>query len=205
LFRVLEIPSAIAITLISFFCTLSLHVGESLFQRAYTTDAVPQGHFELEQAVRSRFERSFGDDLTCDFVSEFEYGITDSLQGALYPNTGYIDAHHSPDDDDPNGLTGFPKRAFVENISVEFIYRILSPIKDPIGLAFYIEPEYNFNDLHNGLHYDKTGVDCRIIFKKIFSTTRSSSFRTWWPRPNLSGFAMNRRGLANSTTTMSWN
>ena len=164
----LKIRFALAIVFLS--CLLTARGGESLFQRAYTTDTVPEGHFELEQAVRSRFERSFGDYLAFDFTSEFEYGITDNLQAALYLVTGYIDANHSPDDDDPHGLTGFSRnRGFVEGVSTEFIYRVLSPVKDPIGLAFYIEPEYNFNDPHNGLHYDKTmGVDYRAIFQKDF-------------------------------------
>ena len=147
-----------------------LRAGESLFTRAYTTDTVPEGHFELEQAVRDRFERSFGDYRAFDFISEFEYGITSDLQMALYLRSGYIDAHDAPDDDDPHGVTGFSRnRGFLQSLSTEFIYRLLSPVKNPIGVAFYIEPEFAFNDLHNGLHYDKTmGMEYRVILQKNF-------------------------------------
>jgi hypothetical protein len=136
--------------------SLSAHAGESLFGRAYTTETVPMGHFELEQAVRNRTQRAFGTYSATDFKSEFEYGVTDNFQVAFYVNTELLNANNAPDDNDvpegdqPGGL-GFSRHSFfVQSLSTEFIYRILSPVADPIGLALYYEPEWDFYDMHNG-------------------------------------------------------
>ena len=144
--------------------------GEGLFSRVYTVETVPQGHGEIEQLVRNRDGRSIGEYSAFDFKTELEYGIRDNLQVAFYFNTGTQDARHAPDDDDPNGATGFTRHnAYVQSISTEFIYRVLSPVKDGIGLAFYLEPEYDFYDLHNGLKYDGSAeLEFRILLQKNF-------------------------------------
>jgi len=144
--------------------------GEGLFSRLYTTETVPGGHYEFEQLARSRTGRSMGRYTAFDFSTEFEYGVTDQLQAALYVNTGHISATGAPDDDDPNGKTGFTRdKFFVDGVSLEFIYRVLSPVSDPIGLAFYFEPGVMFNDRHNGLAYDKTfETEYKILLQKNF-------------------------------------
>jgi hypothetical protein len=144
--------------------------GEGLFSRAYTTETVPEGHFELEQLVRDRNGRAFGTYNALDFKSEVEYGITDKFQGAFYFDTSYIHAVGAPDDNDPLGETGFTRTSFsVTDFSFEFIYRALSPISDPIGLAFYIEPELVLHDLHNGdREYNGFSNEFRILFQKNF-------------------------------------
>jgi hypothetical protein len=142
--------------------------GESLFSRAYTTETVPADHFEIEQTIRNRSGRSFGKYTAFDFKSEFEYGITDKLQGAFYLNTGYLNASGAPDDNDPNGSTGFSRSGFfLTSIALEFIYRAMSPISDPIGLAFYLEPEVDLHDFHNGLkEYHSFANEFRVLLQK---------------------------------------
>lgn len=129
---------------------------EALFSRVYTTDTTPAGHFELEQIVREREGRAFGHYDATDFRSEFEYGVTDKFQVAAYLNTNRMHATNAPDDDDYNGTTGFTRHNFtVQSVSAEFIYRFVSPYesKNGWGFAVYLEPEYDFHDLHNGLKY----------------------------------------------------
>jgi len=144
--------------------------GEGLFSRVYTTETTPGGHYELEQLVRNRRDRSFGNYSALDFKTEVEYGFTDAFQGAFYLNTGHIAAKNAPDDDDPNGATGFSRNSwFLQGFSTEFIYRFTSPVTDPLGFAIYFEPEYDFHDLHNGLQYDRTfEFEMRIILQKNF-------------------------------------
>ena len=146
--------------------------GEGLFSRAYTTETTPEGHFEIEQLVRGRYERSFGTYNAYDFKTELEYGVTDNFQASIYLNAGTMDAHGAPDDDDPKGSQpgGFTRvNSYFQGISFEFIYRVLSPIKDGFGLAFYIEPEFDFQDIHNGLRYDRTmATEYRVLFQKNF-------------------------------------
>ncbi|HUO58558.1 MAG TPA: hypothetical protein VMV05_10330, partial [bacterium] len=74
------------------FLTMKVQAGEGLFSRTYTTETVPGGHWELEQAVRYRFDRAFGSYSAFDFITEAEYGISDNLQAALYVKTGAIEA-----------------------------------------------------------------------------------------------------------------
>jgi hypothetical protein len=128
----------------------------------------------LEQTLRSRFDRAFGSYVAFDSLTELEFGITDNFQVGVYLNSGYINAHGAPDDDDPHGATGFSRsKPFLEGVAAEFIYRVMNPVKDPIGLAFYIEPELNFTDLHNGLQYnDSWGVEYKILLQKNFLDDR---------------------------------
>ena len=146
--------------------------GEGLFSRPYTTETVPQGHYEIEQMVRNRTGRSFGTYSAFDFRSEFEYGITNNFQGAFYLNSEFLNAHNAPDDNDPAGDQpgGFTRKSFfIQGVSFEFIYRVLSPISDPIGLAFYIEPSIDFRDIHNGVHeYHSFENEFRILLQKNF-------------------------------------
>jgi len=144
--------------------TASAFGGEGLFSRTYTTETVPATHWELEQMIRNRSERSFGEYSAFDFSTEFEYGITNNFQMAVYLNSGFVHAKGAPDDDDPNGATGFSRdRTFLQGISTEFIYRIFSPVTDAVGLALYFEPEVYFNDPHNGL--TQVGATCSTSFR----------------------------------------
>jgi hypothetical protein len=153
--------------------SLSAHAGEGMFNRAYTTETVPQGRFEVEQMIRNRSGRSYGSYSAFDFKTEFEYGVTDQFQAAFYFNTNYMNAKDAPDDDDPGiaaGNPGFSRNLWsVQSLSLEFTYRLLSPISDPIGLAVYMEPTYMLHDLHDGLTYDKAFEnEFRIIVQKNF-------------------------------------
>lgn len=148
------------------------HAGEGLFGRAYTTETVPKGHFELEQTVRNRSGRAYGTYSGTDFFTEFEYGVSDNFQAAIYLNTGYIYAKGAPDDNDAQGDTpgGMDRNRFgLESIKMEFIYRALSPITDGIGLAFYLEPEFLTMDLHNGdSYYYSFANEMKVLLQKNF-------------------------------------
>ena len=143
---------------------------ESLFSRTYTTETMPARQFEIEQVIRNRSGRAYGDYSATDLRTEFEYGITDALQAALYVNYGYLSAGGAPDDDDPAAESGFTRsRTYLQGFSTELIYRVMSPVLDPIGLAFYFEPEIYFTDPHNGLKYDGTfATEYRVLFQKNF-------------------------------------
>jgi hypothetical protein len=158
-------------------CAAPAFAGEGLFSRVYTTDTTPAGHFELEQTVREREGRAFGHYDATDFRTEIEYGVTDKFQVAGYFNTNRMHATGAPDDDDVNGQTGFTRHNFgVQSVSAEFIYRFFSPYetKNGWGLAVYIEPEYDFRDLHNGLKYHGGTVEgeARILLQKNFLDDR---------------------------------
>lgn len=148
------------------------HAGEGLFSRVYTVETVPEGHFELEQTVRNRVGRAYGDYNAFDLRSEFEYGITNEFQVAAYINTQYLRAHGASDDNDAEGDTpqGFYRDNFnLQSLSLEFIYRLTSPVTAPVGIALYFEPEWMLTDIHNGdKTYDSEENEFRVLFQKNF-------------------------------------
>lgn len=135
--------------------------GEETFAWTYTTETVPKGKWEVEHKMTTRFGKEHGTYQAWDFREEFEYGVTDNLQAALYLNHHYAKASNSFPAKDPanpghrvadrhvtggedvrpghNPALPFSSYHF-ESVSGEFIYRLLSPYKDPIGVALYMEP-----------------------------------------------------------------
>lgn len=168
--RAPSLPLVLSLLVLPLVASVPAQAGEGLFSRVYTTETVPKGHFELEQIVRRRSGRAFGSYSAFDLRTEFEYGITDNFQAAFYVNYGHLNAAGAPDDDDPDGATGFTRTtSYLQGYSFEFIYRLLSPITDPVGLAFYMEPEIHLHDPHNGLQYSHTySTEYRILLQKNF-------------------------------------
>jgi len=123
--------------------------GEALFGYVYTTDVVPKGKTEVEQWITDREGQAHGHFHDIKLATEVEHGITDNFQLSGYLNTSYIDASGNsvasltegidiPAGHDP----ARPYRALrFDGVSAEAIWRVLSPYKDPVGLAFYVEPE----------------------------------------------------------------
>jgi hypothetical protein len=149
--------------------TAPAFAGESLFSRVYTTETVPAGRWELTQLVRVRAVRSFGSYSAEDFKTGAEYGLTDSLQGTLYLNSGRVDAFGAPDDKDPNGATGFTRQQpYFQGVSAELVYRALSPARDPIGLAFAYAPGFEVQDPRQGLSWRNVSNEYRLLFQKDF-------------------------------------
>lgn len=143
------------------FAVSSAHAHEAIFSWTYTTDLTPKGHGEFEQWVTTRWEKEHGSYSVVDFREEFEYGVTNNFQLAIYLNHHYVHANDDVPAEDParpgNRLPGAyetggedvhaghnPARTFdsyhFESVSLEGIYRLLSPYKDPLGLALYFEP-----------------------------------------------------------------
>ena len=150
---------------------------EGMFSRVYTADLTPAGHVEIEQVVRERAGRVFGHYDATDLRTEVEYGVTDNFQAALYVNANRMHATRTSDDDDDHADTGFTRHnVTLESISTEFVYRALSPYKSRHGwgLALYLEPEYAFHDLHNGLRYapGTFSLEGRAIVQKNFAQDR---------------------------------
>jgi hypothetical protein len=130
--------------------TNAAQAGESQFGYVYTTDLLPKGKKEIEQWMTWRHQKSQGTFDVWEGRTEFEYGVSENVQLAAYANYAKTHAYH----DGVDGATA-PPETFAETQvapdtnysdtkfiggSLEAIYRVLSPYKDPIGLAFYLEP-----------------------------------------------------------------
>ncbi len=144
---------------------------ESIFGFVYTTDTLPQGKWELEQVYEGRYGKNHGSYANSFFRTELEYGVTDNFQAAVYINSRHVYANKNnsdgttggedvPDDADPN--QSFNKYKF-ETVSFEGIYRVLSPYKDPFGLALYWEP---------AVGPDKYEIEPKLLFQKNFFEDR---------------------------------
>jgi hypothetical protein len=160
---------------------------ESMFGYVYTTDLLPAGAKELEQWLTWRHGKNGG---TFDMIegrTEFEYGLTDKLQVALYLNYAWTRAYHNG----PFGATTPPEqfsdyaagpddrfnRTRITGVSGEAIYRILSPYTDGIGVALYTEPTIgeNFYESENKLIIQKNFFD--DLMTVAFNVTYAPEFR----------------------------
>ena len=158
------------------------HADEPLFGYVYTTDLLPKGKSEIEQWATDRKDQANGSFNDFNFSTEYEYGLTDNLQLGTYVNYTYLEANgnsvrgltegidlsHKHDPAQP--FTG----AHVDGISTELIWRVLSPYKDSIGLAFYIEPEYGPRE---------RGIEFRVIAQKNFMDDRLVLAGNFWVEP----------------------
>ncbi len=141
---------------------------EGLFSYLYTAETTPAENGEYEQKQTFRSGKARGSYSAVDVRNEIEYGITDHLQGALYLNSTYVKSTDQYDPDDA-ALTVPDKNQFnVNGVSVELMYRILSPYKDRFGFAVYLEPEISVRDHMTGEDKIERALEARFIFQKNF-------------------------------------
>jgi hypothetical protein len=144
---------------------------EPLFGYAYTADLLPKGKWELEQWITDREGQAFGHYHNFKFRTEVEYGLTDNFQLSGYINYSYLNAKNNsvahltegldiPFNHDPTKQYSAMR---FDGIAVEGIYRFLSPYKDPIGLAVYLEPEVGPRE---------QALEIRLILQKNFLDDR---------------------------------
>ena len=145
--------------------------GEGIFGRSYLTDTLPKGKWEVEQTYWGKYGNFHGSYANSHYRTEVEYGVTDRFQEAIYVNyrhtyankdmrdgtTGGHDVPENASPDKPYNALAF------ETISFESIYRLLSPYKDPIGLALYLEPGFGPN---------KIEIEPKLILQKNFLEDR---------------------------------
>lgn len=143
------------------------HASEGMFGYLYTLDNTPKTSWEFEQKQTYRTGKAQGSYNAIDFKTGFEYGITNDLQVAFYLNSQYLSQQGVPNTDaifeqvDMNEYN-------ITGASVEFIYRILSPYKDGIGLGIMAEPEMSVRQAVHGTDTIERGIEWRLILQKNF-------------------------------------
>ncbi len=151
------------------------HADEPVFGFIYTTDLLPKGQKEVEQWLTWRHQKAGGYYDQLENRTEFSYGVTDAFQLSGYINYNWtrasrnaVDGTTTPPEQfadfsfDPNGR--FNATRYV-GASLEGIYRVLSPYKDPVGLAFLLEPTIgpNFREIEARAIVQKNFLDDRLI------------------------------------------
>ncbi len=153
--------------------TTAARADEPVLGFLYSTDLLPEGGMEVEEQMTWRHEKAGGAYDLLNSQTEFEYGISDSLQFSPSLIFDWTHAYHNGPDGTttppeqfsaffPNGDADFNHGLF-EGIAFETIWRIQSPYTDPIGIALYLEPEF-------GPHL--TEVEGKLIFQKNFYDDR---------------------------------
>jgi hypothetical protein len=156
-------------------CAPQARAGESVFGNTYVTDLLPKDGKEIEQWLTWRRQKAGGRFDLIEGRTAFEYGVTDDFQAAIYANYAWSRAFH----DGVDGTTAVPE-AFADysagpdshwhagrfvGVSLEGIYRILSPYIHPIGLALYFEPTFGKGlfEVENRLIFQKNFLDDRLV------------------------------------------
>lgn len=155
-------PEFVALSICGATCS-TLHADENLFGYTYTADVLPKGKWELEQWATGRVGKETGTFFGGDFRTEIETGITDRLQGSLYLNYNY---HYSHNAVGSSGAIDDVNRFGISGTSAEFKYQVLSPFKDPIGLALYLEPGYGTIEESTGARHQEFELEGKLIIEK---------------------------------------
>jgi hypothetical protein len=74
----------------------------SIFAWTYTTDLLPKGKWEIEHWTTARLQKENGTYNAVDFREEFEFGVTENFQAALYLNHHYVRANNNFPVEDPS-------------------------------------------------------------------------------------------------------
>ncbi|MFN7975670.1 MAG: DUF6662 family protein [Acidobacteriota bacterium] len=168
--------------IVAFAFAVAAHADEPVFGYTYTTDLLPRGKWEVEQWFSLQERQSRGTYHNLFLRTEVEHGITDNFQAAFYVNnrsvrasgnsvTGETEGLDIPGDHDPaTSFSGFD----FEGVSLELMYRVLSPYKDKVGLVLYAEPEVG---------PDERALELRLILQKNFLDDTLILAGNFWVEP----------------------
>jgi hypothetical protein len=138
---------------------------EQLFGFVRGAETLPARRSELYQFATLREGKDEGGYYGTDFETEYEYGITDQFQASLSLVQHYFNNHDVPDLPNRNNYRfgGFEGSAK---------YRVLSPFKDPLGLAFRVEGGYLLSDEVDGLKQHERYIKPEVDLQKDFLDDR---------------------------------
>lgn len=143
---------------------------EQLFGYLQGSEVMPEGGKQLYQWATQRQGRSYGKFDAQDYRTEFEYGLTNKLQGSLYLNGRSFHSKNSTYEDRNDALYRY------DGVSAALKYNVLSPFKPNdygnIGLALYVEPGYSTVFNVDGSAMNSPYVETKIILQKNFLEDR---------------------------------
>jgi hypothetical protein len=148
---------------------------EPIFGFTYTTDLLPKGQSEVEQWLTLRTRRPWGDYSVLEGRSEYSFGVTDAFQLSGYLKYAWADAFRNSVDRKTQPPETFAEKSFDEDrrfesakfigLSIEGIWRLLSPYTGPFGLAILVEPTIwdGFVEFESRLILQKNFFDDRLV------------------------------------------
>ena len=145
---------------------------ENYFGYSYGSETLPKGAFEAYSWTTWRTSKGQGSYNALDLKQEIEYGITDRLQASFYLNERYhsIDGAAPFEEVDGVETPEYPDRnqfAF-QGVQASLKYNVLSPFKDPLGFAVYVEPGWSRVFKISGQKQNEWSLEFKGIFQKNF-------------------------------------
>lgn len=142
------------------------HADESPFAYTYLSEVLPQGGMEIEQWLTWKHKKPQETFDQLQGRTEFEYGITNRFQGAVYLNY----EHTKIEPNGPGAPNGPDDTTKFTGFNAEFIYQVLNPFTDPFGFALYFEPAIGDGEraLEFKLLFQKNFLEDRMIFATNF-------------------------------------
>lgn len=161
----------IKVVRIGLFASLLLPAGawpaaadESLLNYVKGAEVQPRNTWQLYQWVTQRRDKGIGHYAANDYRTELEYGVTDRFSAALYvlgqgiDTKGIlVDAYIPKDEEYAFKLSG---------LAASLKYNFLSPIKDGVGLALYVEPTFGTLDPHSGQSKRTYSLETALLVQK---------------------------------------
>lgn len=151
--------------LVLFIGAIQARADEQLFGFVRGAETLPQGKNELYQFVTWRTGKAEGTYDEFDFETEIEHGFTDKFQASLSLENRYI--HNRGVNGDRDALDDTDSYRF-GGVNVSGKYRLLSPFKDPIGLALRLEGGYLLHDEVDGLREHEFYIAPEVDLQKNF-------------------------------------
>ena len=145
--------------------TISVHADEQLFGWVLGSETLPKDRTEAYQYITLRTGKAEGTYQAFDFETEIEHGFTDKFQGSLS-----LEQHHlynkgvNGDRDSLDDTNGYR----FGGIGIAGKYNLLSPFKDPMGLAIMLQSEYKLHDEVDGLKQHEITVFPQVMLQKNF-------------------------------------
>lgn len=169
----------------------AVHADENFFGYTYAAETLPKGKFEAYSWTTARLGKGLGNYAGFDFKQELEYGITDRLQVSLYFNERYHSYAGGSIEDDDGAAKRLHRFAYDGN-QLAFKYNVLSPYKDAVGLAFYVEPGYSLIEKGPGDKVLEWELETKVILQKNFFddqliTALNLTTEFAWGRPRPAG------------------
>jgi hypothetical protein len=145
------------------------HADEQIFGFVRGAETLPAQRSELYQFVTLHEGKAEGDYYSWDFETEYEYGFADRLQASLSLAQNYF--YNQGVDGNRDALDNKNNYRF-QGVEGSAKYRVLSPFKDPLGVALRLETGYLVHDEVDGLKERDRYLKPEIDFQKDFLEDR---------------------------------
>jgi hypothetical protein len=142
-------------------CAGAAQADEQLFGFVRGAETLPKGKAEAYQFITYRTGKDTGSYDALDFDTEIEYGFTDRFQSSLAV------VNHYNYNKNVDGLDDLDRFQF-GGVELSSKYRVLSPFKDPVGLALRLEGGYLQRDEVGGLPQQEWYIAPELDLQKNF-------------------------------------